>query len=324
MNTDFFVAAMSQVAAPNTGTYAASVWRRCGAYSADSILLGFVGTGIIRMLPERLWQFGPWGIFIGFFVSSLYFATMECRIGNGQTWGKRLFKVKVVDVHGNPISFEKALARYIIFAIPVIASGLNLPETRTPWAVTALLFLIVLWAGGSTVYLIMFERLNRQGLHDLATGSYVVSADHEGPVEARRVPQMHWMILGSLLLTITVCAAAVNDWSQKQPGPLEFRRDAGLIENMNGVERARVGDRLKHGLSGGVKKILYINVTRATRPASEEDFAYNLVKTLLHADQNLQGYDLVDVRFIYGYDIGIARHLEHREYEQSPADWGKH
>jgi uncharacterized RDD family membrane protein YckC len=290
----------------------------------DSILLGFVGAGIIRIPSERLWQLGPWGVFVGFFVSSLYFAASECRIGNGQTLGKRFFKVRVIDVHGNPISFERALARYVIFSIPAIAFGLKLPETRTPWAATAFIFVLVLWVGGSTLYLIMFERLNRQGLHDLAVGSYVVYADHEGQIEARPVPQMHWMILGSILLAITVCAGPVNDWSQKQPAQLEFRRDARLLENMNGVERARVGDRLTHGLSGGVKKTLYISVTTGTKPTSEEAFAYDSVKTLLHADQNLQGYDLVDVRLFYGYDIGIARRSEHREFEQSPADWGKH
>jgi hypothetical protein len=170
----------------------------------------------------------------------------------------------------------------------------------------------------------MFERLNRQGLHDLAVGSYVVYADHEGPVEAAPVPQMHWMILGSLLLSFTVCAAVVNDWSEKQPASLEFRRDAHLLENMDGVERAHVGDRLTHGLGGGAKKTLYVRVTSETKPVSEEPLAYDLVKTLLRSDQNLQGYDLLDVQFFYGYDIGIARHSEHREFEQSPADWGKH
>jgi uncharacterized RDD family membrane protein YckC len=324
LSTDFFLAAMSQVVAPNATTSVASIWRRCSAYFADSILLGFVGAGIVRIPSERLWQLGPYGVFVGFFVSALYFAASECRIGNGQSLGKRLFKVRVVDGQGNPISFEKALARYIIFAIPAIAYGLKLPETRTPWAVTALIFVLVLWVGGSTLYLIIFERPNRQGLHDMAVGSFVVSADHEGPVSARPVPQMQWMILGSLLLAITGCAAAINGWTEKQPAPLEFRRDARLLENMNGVDRARVGDRLAHGLSGGPKKTLYISVTRETKPASEDALAYDLVKTLFRSDQNLQGYDLVNVRLFYGYDIGIARHSEHREFEQSPADWLKH
>lgn len=324
MNVDFFTASMSEVVAANTGSCVAPVWRRCSAYIADSILLGFVGVGIGKILSHQLSQLSPWGVFVGFFVSALYFSSFECRIGNGQTLGKLLLKVRVVDVHGKLISFERALARYMIFAIPIVGNELKLPEARTPWAFSAFIFAVFLWVGGSTVYLIIFERLNRQGLHDLAVGSYVVYADHEGPVEAKPVPQMHWMILGSLLLAITVCAAVVNDWAERQPVPLEFRRDMGLLENIDGVERVRIGERLTHGLSGGAKKTLYISVTRKAKPVSEEAFAYGLVKTVLRTDQNLQGYDLINVRLFYGYDIGIASRWDHREFEQSPADWRSH
>ena len=95
-------------------------------------------------------------------------------------------KVRLVNVNGKSISFENALARYAIFAAPILAYGLKLPETRTPWVVTVIVFVIAYWIGGSTFYLILFERQNRQGLHDLVVGSYVVYADHEGPVESKR------------------------------------------------------------------------------------------------------------------------------------------
>jgi uncharacterized RDD family membrane protein YckC len=302
----------------------APVWRRCVAYIADSILLGLVGTGIGKVFSERLWHLGTWGVLVGFFVSSLYFASLDCRIGKGQTLGKRFLKVRLVGVNGKPISFEKALARYTIFAVPAIAYGLKLPETRTPWFVSALIFVVVYWIGGSTFYLIILERINRQGLHDLAIGSYVVYADHEGPVEPKPVPSLHWVILGSALLTLTVGAAMLKDWSEKQPIALEFHRDTRLLESLDGVQRAHLSDRLIHGPNGNAKKIFYIGVTRKTKPANEEAFAYDLARTLLDADHNLHGYDLVNVRLFYGYDIGIDAHREHREFEQSPSAWSNH
>lgn len=324
MNVDYLTASMSEIVEANAGTYVAPVWRRCSAYIADSILLGFVGVGIAEALSRQLSQLSPWGVFVGFFVSALYFALFDSRIGNGQTLGKRLFKVRVLDVHGKLISFGKALARSMIFAIPIVGNELRLPAARTPWAVSAFIFVVVLWVGGSTIYLITVERLNRQGLHDLAIGSYVVHADHEGDVEAKAVPQMHWMILGCLLLAVTACAAALDDWSEKQPISFEFRHDVGLIENIDGVERVRIGERLTHGLTGGAKKTLYISVARKTKPANEEAFASGVVNTVLRADQKLQGYDLINVRLLYGYDIGIASHWDKREFEQSQADWQNH
>jgi len=83
----------------------------------------------------------------------------------------------LVDLKGKPVSFEKGSPDTQSSPHPVFAYGLKLPETRTPWAVTALVFvnrLIGLVA--ASFYLIVFDR-NRQGLHDLAAGSYVVYAD---------------------------------------------------------------------------------------------------------------------------------------------------
>lgn len=324
MNTDLFAAQLSQVFAATSGTSIAPIWRRFVAYLADSILLGFIGAGIGKVLSEQLSHLGAWGVLVGFFVSSLYFASLDCSIGNGQTLGKRFLKVRLVGVNGKPVSFEKAFARYSVFAAPGIAYGLKLPETTTPWFVSALVFVVIYWIGGSTFYLVMLERINRQGLHDLAVGSYVVYADHEGPLERELVPPLHWVVLVSLLTTLTVSAAMFKDWSDSQPTALEFHRDTRLVESLEGVQRAHITDGLTHGPDGSVNKILYISVTRKTKPANEEAFTYDLTKTLLDADRNLLGYDLVYVRLFYGYDIGVARHWEHSEFGRSPSAWRAH
>jgi uncharacterized RDD family membrane protein YckC len=259
LNTDFVSAELSQIGSPTLVICVAPVWCRCVAYLVDSVFLGLVGAGIGKVFYHRFLQLGTWGFLIGFFIGSLYYASLDCSIGNGQTLGTRLLKVRLVDLKGKPVSFEKALARYAIFAAPIFAYGLKLPETRTPWAVTALVFVIVYWIGGASFYLIVFDR-NRQGLHDLAAGSYVVYADHEGQVEIKQVPQLLWVILGSLLLALTVCAASLKDWSEKQPTVLEFHRDARIPESMDGVQRAYLKDRLTHGLNGDARKVVYVDL----------------------------------------------------------------
>lgn len=321
MSTGFYVAALSQVVSPSTGSPVAPVWRRWVAYIADSVLLGFVGAGIGHVFSERLSQLGPWGPLVGFFVGALYFVPLDCKIGNGQSLGKRLLKIRVADLSGAPISFWRALVRYTVFSLPSTAYDLKLPIAKQPWTVSALIFVLVLWVGGSTLYLIVFEKSNRQGLHDLSCGSYVVYSDNEDPIEAKPVLQGHWLILGSLLLAITVCAAMLNDWSEKQPVQVEFRRDTRLIESMGGVRRVNIKETLTHSQGASVQKVIYINVARETKPVSEQAFASEVAKTLLRSDQSLQSYDLIDVRLFYGYDIGIASHSEQREFNQSPAAW---
>lgn len=309
-------------APPVAASSAAPVWRRCAAYIADSVFLALLGGAIGNIAFDRLWKLGPWGILVGYMIGSLYFASLDSRMGSGQTIGKRLLKVRLVNIHGDPISFARALGRYTIFAVPHLLYGWKLPEARTPWIVSGLIFVIILWVRGSTYYLILFDRLNRQGLHDLAVGSFVVYADHEGSVEGKRVPQIHWAILGFLLLAVTIGAAMANDWLERQPIHREFLQDSRLLESMDGVQRAHIAEMLRHDLGGHASKVLYISLTRKTKPADEQAFAYDAMKALMDSDRNLQSYDLVRVRLYYAYDIGIASGLNHRDFEQSPAQWG--
>jgi len=321
LNTDYISAAISEVIAPTEGTSVAPAWRRCVAYVVDSVLLGLAFSYIGRLFYGRISQLGLWGISIGFALGALYFASMDSKIGNGQTVGKRLMKLRLVDRHGQTTSLERAFARYTIFVVPVLLYGWRTPLTKTPSIASDLIFILVYWVGGSSVYLMLFERLNRQGLHDLAVGTFAVYADHEGPIETRAMPQLHWALLASLLLAITIGAAGLKNWSERQPVQMEFRHDSSLIESMDGVERAFLRDRLTHMSNGVATKVLYINIVRKTKPASEEDFARTVVKRLSNSDPFIQSYDSVTVRIYYGYDIGFGSRWDHREFEKKPKEW---
>lgn len=320
LNTDYISAAINEVVAPIEGANVAPVWRRGGAYIADSFMLGLVLSNLGRLVYDRLCQVGLWGISIGFALGALYFASMDSKIGNGQTIGKRLFKVRLVNAEGQATSFERAFAHYAIFVIPALLYGWRLPMTRTPWIASALVFFLAYWVGGASLYLMLFERLNRQGLHDLTAGTFVVHADHEGPVEAKAIPQLHWGLLISLLVVITIGTTALKNWSESQPAQLEFRRDSGLIEKMDGVERAYLRERLTHLSNGTVSKVLYINIVRSIKPANEEGFARTVVKNL-SSDHAIQNYDLVTVRLYHGYDIGFGSRWEHQDYGRTLKEW---
>jgi uncharacterized RDD family membrane protein YckC len=288
----------------------------------DSVLLGIVGTGIGAVFYNKLWELGPWGRLVGFFVGGIYFATFDCRIGEGQTLGKRWMKLRVVDAQGTCISFDKSLARFAIFAIPTLLYGLRIPDTRTPWIISSLIFMAIVWVGGSTLYLISFNEQARQGVHDLALGSYVVYYDHSGPVDAKPIPRLHLEILGALLVIITASAAGLENWSERLPTHLDFGRDAQPIEAMDGVQRARLRESLSHGPAGGAaRKVLSVSIILKSKPVSEEAFADEVERIILQEDRNADGYDQLSVRLFYGYDIGIATRWNHREYVHSPAEW---
>lgn len=321
MNIDYISAAVSEVAAPIEHTVIAPVWRRCIAYFIDSLLLGLLISNLGRFEFERLSQLGLWGICLGFPLGALYFASMDSKIGNGQTIGKRLMKVRVVNGNGQSVSLARAFTRYTVFVIPVLLYGWRLPLTKTPWIALDIVFFWVYWVGGSSIYLMIFERLNRQGLHDITVRTFVVYADHEGPIEKRDVPQLHWGILISLLFAISLGAAALKSWSDRQPTQVEFHRDSTLIESIDGVERAYLRDRLIHDPSGTASKVLFINIVRRTNPPSEQDFARNVVRSLSNSDRLARSYDFITVRLYYGYDLGLGSLWHHRDFEQKPREW---
>jgi uncharacterized RDD family membrane protein YckC len=299
-----------------------SVWRRIVAYFVDSLLIGMAGTGIGAAFSSKLWGLGPWGRLVGFLVALIYFASLDSCVGSGQTLGKRWMKLRVVDATGNCISLWRALTRFTIFAIPYSLYDLTLPQTRTPWVVSSLIFVIALWVGGSTWFLVVFNEQSRQGLHDFAAESYVVYFDHSGPVNAQCMHRFLLPVLGGLLLSVTAASAAMQDWSEKQPSNIEFHHDSRPIELMDGVLRARVWDSLFHSPVGGpTKKILHVYIALKSKPAREDAFADEAVRSILREDRNAIKYDELSIRLSYGYDIGIASHWDRREFAHTPAEW---
>lgn len=298
-----------------------SLWHRLLAYLIDVLILGALGSGVGNAFYDKLSHMGPWGRLVGFSIALPYFAIMESSIGGGHSFGKLCLKLKVVDTQGNTISFGKSLARYVIFAVPSFLFEIALPVTRTPWILSALISVVVLGVGGSTLYLLTFNRDTRQGLHDLAVGSYVTKAGDTGPVEVRPIARKHWAALGSLLIILAVLAGIQSKFLEKR-GPLpQMQQDARMIERMDGVQQARVHDFMLHNRSsGGAKKSLDFSI-RTEKPVDQEAFADEVAKIVLQNDRYAQEYDQLTIRISRGYDIGIASHWNHEDFEHTPDEW---
>jgi uncharacterized RDD family membrane protein YckC len=298
------------------------VWRRFVAYAVDGAILGILGDTVGRVCFDKLAQLGLWGPLAGFCVALVYFASFDSEIGNGQTFGKRWLKVRVIDAKGNTIPFAKSLVRSVIFLVPSFLFGLRLPETRTSWVLSSLIFVVVLWVGCSTLYLITFHQQTRQGLHDLAAGSYVGSADVAGPVGIKPILKAQWVTLLALLVIVSALAGIVSvKLEMMEPFP-RMRHDALLIEQMGGILRAHLSDSLAHdSIGGGAKKDLDVNITLQSNSINQEAFADEVARTILQNDRNSQNYDQLSIRIFYGYDIGIAARWNHQEFAHSPAEW---
>lgn len=213
-----------------------ALWRRVLAFFIDTIIIGLPVDVVAWVFFDKFSQLGAWGRLVGFCLALPYFAILDSSIGNGQTLGKRWMHVRVVDADGNPIPFGKALLRYVVFAAPWFLNGLMLPANETSAAMWTLIGLIVFGVGGTTFYLMCFNRRTRQGLHDLVVGSYVADAEVPGPVSVQPIWKMHWAIIGVMVAVISVAGVVLSKKFNAWGTMSQLLDDMRVVQALPGVQ----------------------------------------------------------------------------------------
>lgn len=295
-------------------------WRRFLAFAVDGLILGIVGWSIGAFFFDTLSQLGPWGKLVGFLVAVPYFAVMESSVGGGQSIGKRLLGLRVVDSNGNMISFERSFARYFVFSVPFFLNKLELPITRTPWIIIALLGVIVFGVGGVTFYLLIFNRNTRQGLHDLAVGSYVVKGSDAGPVKIRPLWKPHLAVAGALL-ALSVIVGITGHLMTKWGFFPELLQNLQLVEQMDGVQQGGAVVSWTYKLNGVKTKSLDITVVWSKATWNPAIIADQVARLILLNDPNAKDYDQLQIVVARTYDIGIASSWVSRPFYGTPAAW---
>jgi hypothetical protein len=115
---------------------------------------------------------------------------------------------------------------------------LSLPISRTPWVVSALLGIVVFGGGGTNLYLLIFNRPMRQGLHDLTVRSYVVMSESEGPIVSKAFWKTHWAIIATLIVLIGAVPSLIIPRLLRKDTFAQMMADAKLVERIDGVQSA--------------------------------------------------------------------------------------
>jgi uncharacterized RDD family membrane protein YckC len=312
------------IEAPQSSRRVASFWRRFFAFSIDGVIIGVLGSLVGLFFFDDLARLGLWGRFVGFLILIPYFTLFESRIGDGQSIGKRLLAIRVVNAQGKAISLEESILRYSVFAIPVFLNSLALPITRTPWFITPLLAILVFGVGGATLYLMTFNRNTRQGLHDLALGTYVVEAGQTGPVAASSIWKFHWVILGLLVVVLTLTATILERKIVGLGVFLQLLQDVRLIENMNGVQQAGAQDLNQGNLGTNAhERFLVITVFVPPGSANGPAFADEVAKTILSNDRTAAQHDRLRIVITSSYDLGFASGWRSNSFVHTPTEWNE-
>ena len=299
-----------------------SLWRRIVAVLIDSIVVGIAGTLIALPFFDFFSRLGAWGRLVGFCLAVPYFVLLNSRIGKGQTLGKRAMHLQVVNASGEPISVSKSFIRYLVLSAPFFLNKLTLPITRTPQIVMYLLTTVVFGLGAITIYLVLCNRRTRQGVHDLAAGSYVADADKSGALVVHPIWRGHWVVLGALVVVAVIGGKVLESKLTKLADFPAMLADARVVEDMEHVQSVGVSDLTWTPSSSAEKTTIYVvNVFWSGQQNQEEAFAKQVASRILENNPHVANRDRLRIVIIRGYDLGIAQAQRSNPFEDSPANW---
>lgn len=297
-------------------------WRRLFAFALDGLLLGVVGAALGFALFDTLAHLGAWGRLVGFGIALAYFGILNSAVGKGQTLAKRLFGIHVVDRDGNYISVGTSCVRSAILAAPIFLNQLPIPTTLAITWIGVVLGLIVFGLGGSIVYLYVFNRRTRQSVHDLAAGTFVTRVSPVGAIE-RSMWRPHLAVVGVWLALTLVSSVATPLFVGR--GVLADAMDViKALEATGQYQTTSVFVGKMWSADGGERdETHYVtaDVTLKKAPSDPKAAARDVAQTVMREYPGASQLDSVNVRLVYGYDIGIARAWKAFGGSFAPDEW---
>ncbi len=308
----------------------AGFWRRLLAAVVDSLILAVPAYFVGNLFFDELAELGQNGRFIGLVVSLAYFGVLNSKLGNGQTFGKRLLGVRVVGASGEPIGLLRSAARSLILSLPFYLNGFDLTPFSTDDKSTMLLpvfaSLVVFGFGGAIVYLFIFNRRTRQSLHDLFVESFVVRADESGDVTARIWP-IHFGIALSLLAAALAAPALLQEQMSAVISDDAFKSLQGLeaeVLKLPDVRRVSVATQtVTFATTRETATTRYLVVTIGLRRRIEDTAPIfrDVAKAVLDREPSLLGQEKLRITIETGFELGIVNVTNTQTETGTAGEW---
>jgi hypothetical protein len=247
---------------------------------------------------------------------------MNSSIAGGQTIGKKVLKIRVVDSNNSPINLGKSILRYCILAIPFSLNGAQFSNEAMLSFLMYPLSLIIFGGLFSILYLYIFNRITRQSLHDLAVGTYVVNLNVEKQ-ELGKVWNVHLIIIAVSFLAAAVVPAFTTQLAQSEPfkGMLAVQ---SALSNDPDVAYATIhsGWSTFSSTNEGTKKATYISsqVLLKIDNVSDAELARRLAIIVIANSPEALQKDTIQINLTYGYDIGIASNWSKHTHNFNPLE----
>jgi uncharacterized RDD family membrane protein YckC len=303
----------------------AGFWRRVAAFVVDAFVLGFIGYALGLVFFDLFVRLGPGGRCIGFVVALAYFVPQECGRGGGQSLGKRLLRIRVVDAAGRPLGLARGALRFGVFGVPYFLNGAALPTSVATFGGGVPVALAGFGGVLALAYLLVFNRRTRQSLHDLAVGAFVVRiVDGADRMPAGARLWFGHRIAVGVLLSLAGAAPLMFPQLMRVPMLADLQaldRRLAAQPGLRSVNVFALASRQYAADSAGMRHELLIQATIAQPLADNVPLSTRLAAIALATYPGAARQDLISVRLAHGFDIGIASSWSYSELALTPAQW---
>ena len=299
-------------------------WRRLGALIIDWIILCLAGNILGMIFFDFFSRLGTLGPLVGLGITLLYFGIQNSVLCGGQTPGKRLLGIEVVDPEGKSILPAHALVRYLILGLPLFAINHAVLGPMITTGTGLLLQTVISFWIGTIIYLFLFNIPSRQSLHDRMVGTYVVRTVTKGAVTPSPFWTWHYVLLGLMgfgLLGLTGMEALLLQWGF-------FANQVAIVQAVQADARVEyveteVGKNWSFTNAGSKEtNALDVGVFWNGKPDNMDEAVRSVAGAILtKTPDEVAKQDVMKIRISYGYDIGIASASVNQAFEHSPQEW---
>jgi uncharacterized RDD family membrane protein YckC len=298
-------------------------WRRLGAFVLDMLVLGILGQILGYFFFDQLAAMGAWGRLLGWIIAVSYFGIMNSRLVHGQTIGKRLLGIIVVDSAGNFIAVSKSLFRSAILFTPIFLNGAAIPNDRMSTFFNYILGFVVFGGLGSIIYLFIFNRKTRQNIHDIVVHTYVIKRSTSQIPVRRKTWTVHYAICGLLCIVVLVLSYLVMGFSKSDTLKGVFETRSEIVQE-TGISNVSLMVGTTSFISKDkrtVQTYAFSQVVVSKKPVDSDALAAKVAAIILHSYPPAMKKDVIRVVVTYGFDIGIAK--RHSSYSEAyaPTQW---
>ncbi|HDT14690.1 MAG TPA: RDD family protein [Firmicutes bacterium] len=303
-----------------------SFWRRIGAFIIDMFILIILGFILSLVLGDFFSEIGAWGRFIGFTISILYFGIMDSSISGGQTLGKMITKIRVVNILGENVNVIRCVFRASIILVPFFLYGIMMPPSAFASAAMIVITFMFLSMLVGLAYFYIFNVRTKQSFHDIAAGTYVVRKSMRGKLAksehvSRNVPVVHFIVYLALLAVI-LAVSLFADYTVKKPFMEQGVSYQNVIRTNSAImdyEEVYYSTIItgKGNVAAVDSEVVYLEaaVYIYKRGLAGEENARKIRNVIMNTYAAAPNLDYIEIIFMHGFDIGIASRWKGEAYQ---------